>query len=180
MTPFGRGRGCEQAVENRTAVGRDSTFDLCPVPGPLGTFGLTRRGPAAACDAGWESAVRVRRSPGSLSKRDSAQRRAHPRRPSVRPAPLRLSGPAILACTRVQARHTLIGVRRRVMSGGGPPGSVSASESTSGASALEWLELAQGTTREALAERLAQAHLTDLDRQSLPTGAHTRRAAGKH
>ena len=67
-----------------------------------------------------------------------------------------------------------------MMSGGGPPGSVSASESTSGASALEWLELAQGTTREALAERLAQAHLTDLDRQSLPTGVHTRRAAGKH
>jgi hypothetical protein len=113
-------------------------------------------------------------------KRDSAQRGAHPHRPSVRPAPLRLSGPAILACTRVHKRRTLIGVRRRVMSGGGPRGSSSASESTNGASALEWLELAQGTTREALAERLAQAHLTDLDRQSLPTGVHTRRAAGKH
>ena len=33
---------------------------------------------------------------------------------------------------------------------------------------------------EALEERLAQAHLTDLDRQSLPTRVHTRRAAGKH
>lgn len=66
------------------------------------------------------------------------------------------------------------------MSGRGPRGSGSASESTNVASALEWLELAQGTTREALAERLAQAHLTDLDRQSLPAGVHTRRAAGKH
>jgi hypothetical protein len=67
-----------------------------------------------------------------------------------------------------------------VISGDGQPGSVSASAGTSGASALEWLELAEGTTREALAERLAQAHLTELDRQSLPTGVHTRRAAGKH
>jgi hypothetical protein len=66
------------------------------------------------------------------------------------------------------------------MSGGGSQGSVSASESANGVSALEWLELAQGTTREALAERLAQAHLTDLDRQSLPTRVHTRRGAGKH
>jgi hypothetical protein len=73
----------------------------------------------------------------------------------------------ILVCTRVRAR-------------GGSQGSVSASESANGVSALEWLELAQGTTREALAERLAQAHLTDLDRQSLPTRVHTRRAAGKH
>jgi hypothetical protein len=94
--------------------------------------------------------------------------------------PVRLSGLAILACIRILVRHTLIGVRRRVMSGGDPPGSGSASDSTSGASALEWLELAQGTTREALAERLAQAHLTDLDKQSMPTGMHTRRAAGKH
>jgi hypothetical protein len=94
--------------------------------------------------------------------------------------PVRLSGLAIPAWIRNLVRHTLIGVRRRVMSGGGPPGSVSASESTSAASALEWLELAQGTTREALAERLAQAHLTDLDRQSLPTVVRTRRAAGKH
>jgi hypothetical protein len=35
------------------------------------------------------------------------------------------------------------------------------SESTEGARAFEWLELAEGTMREALAERLAQAHLTE-------------------
>jgi hypothetical protein len=37
----------------------------------------------------------------------------------------------------------------------------SSSESTEGARAFEWLELAEGTTRVALAERLAQAHLTE-------------------
>ena len=37
-------------------------------------------------------------------------------------------------------------------------------ESTNGASASEWLELAEGTMREALAERLAQAHLTEAQR----------------
>jgi hypothetical protein len=37
-------------------------------------------------------------------------------------------------------------------------------ESTNGASASEWLELAEGTMREALAERLAQAHLTETQR----------------
>lgn len=36
------------------------------------------------------------------------------------------------------------------------------SESTEGARAFEWLELAEGTMREALAERLAQAHLTEM------------------
>jgi hypothetical protein len=71
-------------------------------------------------------------------------------------------------------------VRRKAMSGGDPTGSGSAPENITGASALEWLEFAQGTTREALAERIAQAHLTDLDRRSLPTGVHTWRAAGKH
>jgi hypothetical protein len=39
-----------------------------------------------------------------------------------------------------------------------------ASESTKGTSASEWLELAEGTMREALAERLAQAHLTETQR----------------
>ena len=37
-------------------------------------------------------------------------------------------------------------------------------ESTNGASASEWLELAEGAMREALAERLAQAHLTEQQR----------------
>jgi hypothetical protein len=37
-------------------------------------------------------------------------------------------------------------------------------ESTNGGSASEWLELAEGTMREALAERLAQAHLTEQQR----------------
>jgi hypothetical protein len=37
-------------------------------------------------------------------------------------------------------------------------------ENTNGASASEWLELAEGTMREALAERLAQAHLTETQR----------------
>jgi hypothetical protein len=41
-----------------------------------------------------------------------------------------------------------------------------ASPRTNGARALEWLELAQGTTLEALAERLAQAHL--MESQSVP------------
>jgi hypothetical protein len=36
-----------------------------------------------------------------------------------------------------------------------------ASESANGASASEWLELAEGEMREALAERLAQAHLIE-------------------
>ena len=36
-----------------------------------------------------------------------------------------------------------------------------AAESTNGTSASEWLELAEGAMREALAERLAQAHLTE-------------------
>jgi hypothetical protein len=36
-----------------------------------------------------------------------------------------------------------------------------AAESTNGTSASEWLELAEGTMREALAERLAQAHLIE-------------------
>jgi hypothetical protein len=38
-----------------------------------------------------------------------------------------------------------------------PPGP----ESTNGERAFEWLELAEGTMRVALAERLAQAHLTE-------------------
>jgi hypothetical protein len=45
---------------------------------------------------------------------------------------------------------------------GSPPASVPpAFESTNGASASEWLELAEGAMREALAERLAQAHLIE-------------------
>lgn len=36
--------------------------------------------------------------------------------------------------------------------------------STSGTGALLWLELAQGTTRDALVERLAQAYLIDAGR----------------
>jgi Coenzyme PQQ synthesis protein D (PqqD) len=36
--------------------------------------------------------------------------------------------------------------------------------STNGSGALLWLELAQGTTREALVERLAQAYLIDSGR----------------
>jgi Coenzyme PQQ synthesis protein D (PqqD) len=36
--------------------------------------------------------------------------------------------------------------------------------STNGSGALLWLELAQGTTRNALIERLAQAYLIDADR----------------
>ena len=36
--------------------------------------------------------------------------------------------------------------------------------STNGSGALLWLELAQGTTREALVERLAQAYLIDAGR----------------
>jgi Coenzyme PQQ synthesis protein D (PqqD) len=36
--------------------------------------------------------------------------------------------------------------------------------STSGSGALLWLELAQGTTRDALVERLAQAYLIDSER----------------
>jgi hypothetical protein len=71
-------------------------------------------------------------------------------------------------------------VRRKVMNGGVQPGSKSASESANGASALDWLELAEGAMREALAERLAQAHLIDLDRQSLPAGVDGRRAADEH
>jgi hypothetical protein len=39
-----------------------------------------------------------------------------------------------------------------------------AAESTNGSSASEWLELAEGAMREALAERLAQAHLTEQQR----------------
>lgn len=37
-------------------------------------------------------------------------------------------------------------------------------DSTNGANASEWLELAEGTMREDLAERLAQAHLTEAQR----------------
>jgi hypothetical protein len=65
-----------------------------------------------------------------------------------------------------------------VMSRGGSPGSEARAagkalarrpraaappppESTNGARAFEWLELAEGTVRVALAERLAQAHLTE-------------------
>lgn len=36
--------------------------------------------------------------------------------------------------------------------------------STNGSGALLWLELAQGTTRDALVERLAQAYLIDFER----------------
>jgi hypothetical protein len=36
--------------------------------------------------------------------------------------------------------------------------------STNGSGALLWLELAQGTTRDALVERLAQAYLIDSER----------------
>jgi hypothetical protein len=97
---------------------------------------------------------------------------------SLRLVPRRESGLATLACSRVHVRRTLVGVRRMVMSRGGSPGlEVSAvgkalprrsraaarraSEGTNGARASEWLELAEGTMREALAERLAQAHLTE-------------------
>jgi hypothetical protein len=49
-----------------------------------------------------------------------------------------------------------------------PPGprvaSPSAAKSTNGSSASEWLELAEGAMREALVERLAQAHLTEQQR----------------
>ena len=37
-------------------------------------------------------------------------------------------------------------------------------KSMNGGSASEWLDLAEGTMREALAERLAQAHLTEEQR----------------
>jgi hypothetical protein len=40
----------------------------------------------------------------------------------------------------------------------------STSLSTNGSGALLWLELAQGTTRDALIERLAQAYLIDSER----------------
>ncbi|HET8872226.1 MAG TPA: hypothetical protein VFM83_00940 [Gaiellaceae bacterium] len=69
-------------------------------------------------------------------------------------------------------------MRRTVMSPGGSPrfeasaagkalphgsrtASPPAAESTNGTSASEWLELAEGAMREALAERLAQAHLIE-------------------
>src|SRR5512133_2892414 len=98
---------------------------------------------------------------------------------SVRLVPLPRSGFPILACSHRHARRRLTQVRRTVMSRGGSPGFeasaagkalphrprvASPPESTNGASASEWLELAEGTMREALAERLAQAHLTGTQR----------------
>jgi hypothetical protein len=99
--------------------------------------------------------------------------------PSVRLVPLPQSGLPILACSRGHARRRLTQVRRTVMSPGGSPKFeasaagkalphrprvASPPESRNGASASEWLELAEGTMREALAERLAQAHLTEAQR----------------
>ena len=98
--------------------------------------------------------------------------------PSVWLVPLPRSGLPILACSHGHARRRLTQVRRTVMSRGGSPGfeasaagnalphrpraaSPPAADSTNGTSASEWLELAEGAMREALAERLAQAHLTE-------------------
>jgi hypothetical protein len=97
---------------------------------------------------------------------------------SLRLVPRRQSGLVTLACSRVYVRRTLVGVRRMAMSRGGEPGleasavgkvlprrpraaAPAASEGANGARASEWLELAEGTMREALAERLAQAHLIE-------------------
>ena len=99
--------------------------------------------------------------------------------PSVWLVPLPRSGLPILACSHGHARRRLTQVRRTVMSRGGSPRfeasaagnalphrprAASPPESTNGASTSEWLELAEGTMREALAERLAQAHLTETQR----------------
>ena len=43
--------------------------------------------------------------------------------------------------------------------------------STNGSGALLWLELAQGTTRDQLVERLAQAYLIDSDRAAADVDA---------
>ena len=100
------------------------------------------------------------------------------RRPAVRLVPLRRSGLQILACSHGHARRRVTKVRRTVMSPGGSPRfeasaagkalphrpRVAAPPESATGRASEWLELAEGTMREALAERLAQAHLTETQR----------------